>query len=146
MGKMKTTGFRMTPQRAGILRLLDGNKSHPSAENIYRRIRRKFPGISFATVYNTLQSLLAAGELTEIRIDRSRSRFDPCTTTHAHLMCVKCGTIADVRAPRRTPVPAGRPAGFSVLRCNVEFYGICPACGKKAGGKERPKCQKKRKK
>lgn len=135
--------FRMTPQRAEILRLLEGNTSHPSAEEIYRRVHRKFPGMSFATVYNTLQSLLSRGELLEIRIDRDRSRFDPSPTPHAHLMCVKCGAIADVRQPAGLK-PLGKPAGFSVLSCNVEFYGICPACAGKTASKEAKKCQKKR--
>lgn len=138
-----SAAFRMTPQRAELLRALEGNKSHPSAEQLHRRLKKKFPGVSFATVYNTLQSLLAIGELAEIRIDRSRSRFDPCTDGHAHLMCVECGAIADL-AVTSPPAAAGAPRGFRVLRCNVEFYGVCPACGKQAGAKEKALCQKKR--
>ncbi len=143
---MRTTtapsaGFRLTPQRAEILRLLEGNTSHPSAEEIYRRVHRKFPGMSFATVYNTLQSLLGRGELLEIRIDPKRSRFDPFTPQHAHLMCVKCGAIADVRTPAELK-PLGKPAGFKVLSCNVEFYGVCPACAGKTATKEAAKWQK----
>ncbi|MDA8244570.1 MAG: transcriptional repressor [Elusimicrobia bacterium] len=137
-------GYRMTPQRAEILRILDGNTSHPTAEDIYSRLLRRLPGVSFATVYNTLQSLISMGELAEVRIERGRSRFDPGKTPHAHLMCVRCGRIADVRAPARTPSPAGRPRGFKVLSCTVEFFGICPACGKKAAAKETKKCLKKR--
>lgn len=141
------TTQRMTPQRAAILRLLEGNKSHPSAEEIYRRVKRKFPGLSFATVYNNLQALLSSGDLTEVRIDRTRTRFDPCTRPHAHLMCIKCGRIADISSG--TPALSGRPAGFRLLYCNVEFYGVCPACAKKADkkkSKEKPKCPKKTKK
>lgn len=136
--------FRMTPQRAEILRILDGNKSHPSAEDVYRRIARKFPGVSFATVYNTLQSLLSIGELAEIRIDPARSRFDPGLKPHSHLMCVHCGAIVDLPL-RKAPEPAGKPAGFRVLRCNVEFYGVCRGCaGKRAAGeKRRRSCLKK---
>ncbi len=138
--------FRMTPQRAGILRLLEGNKSHPSAGDIYRRIHKKFPGLSFATVYNTLQSLIALGELAEIRIDPRRSRFDPATTAHSHLMCVECGSIADLKAPPQPPLPKERPSGYRILRCNIEFYGVCPACGKKPGNKEKKSCMKTRQK
>ncbi|MHB0996974.1 MAG: Fur family transcriptional regulator [Elusimicrobiales bacterium] len=145
--KTAEKNFRMTPQRAEILRVLDGNKCHPSAEDVYRRIARRFPGVSFATVYNTLQSLLSAGELAEVRIDRSRSRFDPCADGHAHLLCTACGAIFDL--PRqRPPSPRGAPAGFKVSRCNVEFYGLCRACGSKRapGAKRRKICAKKKKK
>lgn len=122
----------MTPQRAEIQRLLKGNRSHPSAEELYRKLRRKFPATSFATVYNTLQSLLSMGELTRVAIDPERARFDPCTERHAHLMCVKCGLIADVKVPSRQPAPGGKPRGFRVLHCNIEFYGVCPSCGRRA--------------
>ena len=134
--------FRMTPQRAGILQFLEGNKAHPSAEDIYARLRRKFPGMSFATVYNTLQSLLALGGLTEIKIDGSRARFDPDCNPHSHLMCVSCGTIADIPAPKLRPARA--PKGFKVLRCNVEFYGICRTCAPGTAKKEKRSCQKKK--
>ena len=87
----KKLAFRMTPQRAGILRYLDGNRNHPSAEQVYRGVSGKFPGLSFATVYNTLQSLVSAGGLAEIKIDRVRARFDPRTALHSHLMCVNAG-------------------------------------------------------
>jgi len=140
-----SAAFRMTPQRAELLRVLEGNRSHPSAEQLHRRLKKKFPGVSFATVYNILQSLLSRGELAEIRIDRTRSRFDPCTDGHAHLLCVECGAIADL-AMADPPAAAGAPRGFRVLRCNVDFYGVCPACGKQAGDKEKTLCQKKKRK
>lgn len=136
--------FRMTPQRAGILRLLKGNRSHPSAEELYRKLLKRFPAVSFATVYNTLQSLLSKGELARIGIDQLRARFDPSTAPHAHLMCVKCGRIADVRMPPRQPVPRGKPRGFRVLRCVIEYYGVCPACGGKSGGKKAAPAKKTR--
>jgi len=134
----------MTPQRAEILHLLDGNKSHPSAEDIYGRLKRKFPGMSFATVYNTLQSLLAAGRLTEIKIDPARKRFDPGLAPHGHLICVRCGLIADLPA-RRQPPPAKAPKGFKIISCNVEYYGVCPACGR-GKNKEKISCAKKKRK
>lgn len=143
---LKRPLFRMTPQRAGILGLLHGNKSHPSAEQIYRRVSPRYPGLSFATVYNTLQALIKLGELAELKIDPARSRFDPCTSAHSHLMCVDCGRIEDIAAPPNPPLPRGRPAGFTVTSCNIEFYGVCPACGKKQGSKEKPSCTKKKKK
>lgn len=145
MKKPKTgpAPYRMTPQRAAILDLLDGNRSHPSAEDIYARLKRKFPGMSFATVYNTLQSLLERGELIEVRIDSGRTRFDPGIKPHHHLLCVACGSITDL--PERAPLrPAGLPKGFKVLRCNVEFYGVCPACG--GAKREERSCQKKKRK
>jgi Fur family peroxide stress response transcriptional regulator len=140
--KTKERRPRMTPQRAEIIRLLDGNSSHPSAEEIYGLIANKLPGLSFATVYNTLQSLLRAGKIAEVRIDPSRSRFDPGTHHHGHLMCVECGRITDL-PPSRPAAPKGAPRGFKVLRSVSNFYGVCAGCAKKEGRKERSSCQKK---
>ena len=134
---LKTRGFRMTPQRAGILDFLEGNKDHPSAEEIYRRVCGRFPGLSFATVYNTLQSLVSRREISEIKIVPDRARFDPCTLRHSHAMCLECGGIADIKAPGKPPLPGKPPAGFRLLSCNIEFYGVCAACGKKARKKEK---------
>ncbi|HAT71587.1 MAG TPA: transcriptional repressor [Elusimicrobia bacterium] len=138
----KTAAFRMTPQRAEILRFLDGNKSHPSAEDIYARLKRKFPGMSFATVYNTLQTLLARRQIAEIKIDPARKRFDPGLTPHSHLFCVRCCLITDLPAGRLAP-PKNLPKGFKILSCNIEYYGICPACGR-GGNKGEISCAKKK--
>jgi Fur family peroxide stress response transcriptional regulator len=130
---------RMTPQRAEIIRLLQGNKTHPSAEEIYKQIAGRLPGLSFATVYNTLQALLKAGDIAEVKIDPSRRRFDPGTHHHGHLMCVHCGMIADL-PPSAPPAPEGAPRGFKVLRSVSDFYGVCADCAKK----EKISCQKKK--
>ena len=58
--KLKQIGLRVTPQRQAILELLEGNRFHPSAEDIYHEVLKKYPQISFATVYNTLSKLAGA--------------------------------------------------------------------------------------
>ena len=60
---LRKIGLKITPQRQAILKLLKGNQTHPSAERIYSKILKKYPGISFATVYNTLSKLVEAGEI-----------------------------------------------------------------------------------
>ncbi len=52
MERYRETGLKLTPQRLAILEYLDGNTSHPSAEDIYISVKEKFPTMSFATVYN----------------------------------------------------------------------------------------------
>ena len=57
MKKYKDIGLKLTPQRLAILDYLDKNFDHPTAEDIYADIKDKFPTMSFATVYKTLESL-----------------------------------------------------------------------------------------
>ncbi|MBT9168785.1 MAG: Peroxide operon regulator [Syntrophomonadaceae bacterium] len=66
MEKYKDIGLKLTPQRLAILDCLDGNKEHPSAEDIYKDVSKRFPTMSFATVYNTLEALRQRGGILEL--------------------------------------------------------------------------------
>ncbi len=123
-------GFKRTPQRLAILAYLEGNTSHPSADDIFNALAGKERTLSFATVYNTLNTLSKAGALREITIDSSRKRYDPNTGAHNHIICVSCKKVVDV--PQEIPVELPREVArnFAVLGKHIEFYGICQACRK----------------
>ncbi len=124
-------GLKKTPQRLAILDYLDGNTSHPSAEEIYRAVSEKYHSMSFATVYNTLNTLAHSGAVRELTIDPDRKRYDPDTTLHHHLICVACRKIADVPREITVDLPRGAARDFTVIGSHVEFYGHCAACRKK---------------
>jgi len=124
-------GFKRTPQRLAILDYLDGNTSHPSAEDIYRTVGKRYHSMSFATVYNTLNTLTRAGAVRELTIDPCRKRYDPNTSRHHHLICVSCKKIVDVPEEIAVELPKGVAREFTILGNHVEFYGHCPACRKK---------------
>jgi Fur family peroxide stress response transcriptional regulator len=119
---------RLTPQRAAIMEYLDGNTSHPSADDIYRAVRKRLPMISLATVYNTLEVLAREGTVQKLDIDPARKRYDPDTSLHHHLICTACGSVVDVRGDYRLHVPPRQRAGYRIDRSHVDFYGVCPRC------------------
>lgn len=121
-------GFKRTPQRLSILAHLDGNTSHPSAEEIYRVVGKKNPSMSFATVYNTLETLKGRGMVQELTGDPGKKRFDPNPRPHHHLICTRCRRIEDVHVDFRLPVAERDRAGFTITGNHIEFYGTCPAC------------------
>jgi len=123
-------GFKRTPQRLSILEHLDGNKSHPSADDIYRVVAKKNPSMSFATVYNTLNTLVQAGAVRELTIDPDRKRYDPDTSAHHHLICLGCKKVVDIPGDIPVEVPRGMAKEFSILGKHIEFYGMCSPCGK----------------
>ena len=96
MEKYRHLNIKLTPQRIAILGFLDGNKSHPSAEDIYKAVSKEFPTMSFATVYNTLEALKSKDNILELKIDPAKKRYDPDTTPHHHLICTKCKAIMDI--------------------------------------------------
>ncbi len=124
-------GIKRTPQRLAILDYLDGNTAHPSAEEIYRAVSKKYQSMSFATVYNTLKTLTQSGTVQELSIDPDRKRYDPDTSHHHHLICLACRKIADMPGEIAVDVPKGIARDFMVTGSHVEFYGYCAACRKK---------------
>jgi len=126
--KYRVKGIKLTPQRLAILEYLDGNTNHPSAEDIYKTVRRKFPMMSFATVYKTLETLRQKGDLLELTIDPLRRRYDPGTKPHHHLICISCKKIVDIDAELPVSIPDEAKEGFEVTGNHVEFYGICSDC------------------
>jgi Fur family peroxide stress response transcriptional regulator len=124
------SGFKRTPQRLAILEHLDGNKSHPSADEIFRVVAKKNPSMSFATVYNTLNTLVETGAVRELTIDPDRKRYDPDTSAHHHLICLDCRKIVDIPGDVAVEVPRGVTKDFTVTGNHIEFYGICAPCRK----------------
>ncbi|GBD97760.1 MAG TPA: transcriptional repressor [Nitrospirae bacterium] len=133
MGKFINKGLKLTPQRAAIFEYLDGNKSHPSAEEIFIEIKKRYPMISFATVYKTLEALKSRGDLLELSLDPERRRYDPDTSPHHHLVCIKCKKIVDIHKDFSLEIPEEAKVSFDIIGNHIEFYGICPDCRKKGG-------------
>ena len=129
-GPSKVT--RRTPQKLAIAAFLEGTKTHPTAEDVHRALRPRFPTMSLSTVYNTLHSLQKEGRIHELTVEPGRRRFDPEPEPHHHLVCLDCRKIVDL--DRDIPVRlAPRDAhGFRILHCHVGFFGTCPDCQAKA--------------
>ncbi len=134
MKKFSNIGLRKTPQRIAVFKYLEGNKMHPSAEDIYKAISKEFSTMSFATVYNTLSAMKNHGSLVELTIDPDKKRFDPNTSPHHHLMCIHCRRILDVQVDYHLTLP---DSDFEIVGNHIEFYGICTKC--KKSGRERNK-------
>lgn len=136
--KYREKGLKMTPQRIAIISYLEDNKTHPTADDIYRRVKEEYPTISFATVYNTVEALCSLGTLMELSIDSERKHYDPVKEPHHHVICTECGEIADVTIALNsdtidlTNLPEGILGGFNVDQVHINLYGICEGCsGKK---------------
>ena len=125
-------GLKRTPQRLAILDYLEGNTSHPSAEDIFKAVSKKYQSMSFATVYNTLNTLSQTGGVRELTIDPERRRYDPNTSLHHHLICISCRKIVDVPEEIGVDLPGEAARDFTILGSHVEFYGQCADCRKKS--------------
>ena len=126
---LRARGLRLTRPRRIILDVVRATDAHPTAASVYRRVRRRLPRVSLATVYRNLRLLAAEGLLAE-RAAADGMRFDGNTGAHDHFTCLACDRIYDVPA-RPQPAVRARTAsrtGFEVLDYRMEFYGRCGAC------------------
>ena len=128
----RDAGIKLTPQRLAILKFLEGNTSHPSAEDIFNAIKGDFPTLSFATVYNTIDSLRKGGRILELSIDPSRKHYDPNTEPHHHIICSSCGRIGDIFDDSiEIDLARLKPAGFTISSWSLHFSGTCDTCRKR---------------
>ncbi|RJQ54620.1 MAG: transcriptional repressor [Nitrospiraceae bacterium] len=131
MEKYRQLNIKLTPQRLAILDYLRDNTNHPSAEDIFKAVKKKFPTMSFATVYNTLETLLNKGGIHELKIETGKKRYDYDVTPHHHIICIKCRKIVDLYKDYKIPLPDEITREFELINKTVEFYGTCRNCKKR---------------
>lgn len=121
-------GLPLTQQRLAVFEALDGAKDHPSAEALHRRLRERYPSLSLATVYKTLQTLRDIGLAQVVNAPHVEARFDAITGVHHHAICRVCGRIEDVFDDRLDRLAAPKVKGFRLAAHSVHFYGRCDGC------------------
>jgi Fur family transcriptional regulator, stress-responsive regulator len=129
LARLQQRNWRLTAQRRVIAEVLNGPHTHLTAEEVLGRARAKLPEVSLATVYNTVNELVALGEIAELTLRDGRKRYDPNTTeSHHHLICTGCDKILDVVPLRLPSLPDHERHGFDIDTIAVTFRGRCPQC------------------
>jgi Fe2+ or Zn2+ uptake regulation protein len=128
---LRARGLPLTIQRRALLEGFLGRDDHPSAETLYREIAPRLRGLSRATVYRPLETLVELGLAERIAHPGSEVRYDPRIERHHHLVCDACGAVADYAARKLDRLPLPSPAlGFEVTDYTVQFRGLCAACAR----------------
>jgi Fur family peroxide stress response transcriptional regulator len=133
LGKLKARGFRITPQRIAVLKILAVSNGHPSVEGIYEQVSRDFPTTSLATVYKTVTLLKELNEILELGFPEGSNRYDGNNPKpHPHLICTKCRRIVDpdLATLEDMTEELSRETGFRIVSHRLDFFGICPECRK----------------
>jgi len=134
---LKDTGLRMTSQRKAIYAALCATDTHPTAEELFFAVHAQLPGVSLATVYNTLEMLVACGLASRLTGERS-ARYDASCHPHAHARCRKCGAITDLPCHDTAAVLQHLqiPKGFVPRTTTIEVEGVCAGCDVEEGEAE----------
>jgi Fur family peroxide stress response transcriptional regulator len=127
---LRERAFRLTPQRVELVHLIAASEEHPSAAQLYAKIKAQFPTMSRATVYKTLALLKEMNQVLEIDL-RDDSHYDGNRPhPHPHLICMQCNKVVDgdldfdLSSIRRLEVTSG----YQIIRPQIVFYGLCPDC------------------
>jgi Fe2+ or Zn2+ uptake regulation protein len=127
---LRTRGQRVTPQRLAIATAVRDLDTHVTAEQVFSRVAQRFPGVSLPTVYATLELLEDLGFVRRLAGRAGVTVYDPRVDEHHHLVCSRCGAIADVDGHiddaglRESAVGAG----FTPEGCQVVISGLCADC------------------
>lgn len=126
----REAGLKVTPQRMAIYKTLIQSKEHPSADMVYRKVRKTFPSISLDTVNRTLLTLAKIGSAFTVEGSGDVKRYDGNMENHQHFKCLKCKRIIDFHHKPfdNIPVPRKINQKFTVLSKTVYLEGICDLC------------------
>ena len=133
--KLRQKSLKITPQRLEVLRAINGAHDHPTAEMIFQRVKRRYPAVSLATVYKTLETLVEIGEIRVALVSHGKTRFDPRLDRHHHFVCCQCESVEDVASNLNcleSCFPEKLDQSYQVHRSEVVFHGVCPRCREKS--------------
>ena len=129
---LRAAGCRITRQRKAILSYLASTDSHPSARQILKETKKDYPGISLATVYNTLETLAKLGLIKDMDFQGTDNRHETNISPHINLICTVCGEIEDFEEGLELHIDrVKKELGFEVNDFRMEYYGLCAQCKSK---------------
>ncbi|MFH1369087.1 MAG: Fur family transcriptional regulator [Elusimicrobiota bacterium] len=132
---IKQRGLRMTGQRKEILEYLFNCREHMSPEDLYIKLRAKYPKIGRATVYRTMKLLKDADLAVQVEFADGSKKFEHVHNKphHDHMICLKCGTSIEFCSPKIEELQEemARKEGFTAKKHRLELYGYCRKCSHK---------------
>ena len=128
--QLRSRGFRLTPQRLAILRILEESDCHMTPLEVYQRALLEVPGITEATVYRTLAFLTEQGLVLAAHIGSGQLVYEIAGSDHHHLICRQCGQTLEIGHDLLESLYEKFMAetGYQIDSLHVTFFGLCKAC------------------
>lgn len=120
---------RPSNYRIRILKMIDENQIHPTADELYQSLIDEFPTLSKMSVYNNIDALVDAGLIRRLTIENNEVRYDCILSEHGHFKCIKCGQIYNFDLDDSL-MSLDHLNGFKILEKDVFVKGVCPDCQK----------------
>ena len=123
--KLAGSGLRNTPQREVVYSVLVGKRDHPTADEVFARVKADMPTISLATVYNCLEALVQCNLVRQVNFERGPTRYCPNLHPHAHFHDEATGSTHDIDLPPGLleQLRAQLPSGYRASDVEITFRG-----------------------
>jgi Fur family peroxide stress response transcriptional regulator len=128
--KCKEHNLKITPQRVAIYKELSTSMDHPSADMVFKKVRKTFPNISFDTVNRTVLTFSKIGIVDVVEGSGDPKRFDADINRHHHFHCLRCNKIIDIynKYYDDIKIPKDVERHLTVLKHKVCLEGFCRKC------------------
>lgn len=125
-------GYKVTPQRLAVFEFILSREDHPTADQIHKEVKKKYPTMSLATVYQALHLLTEMGLVQELGFNDKSSRYDPNIGPHINIICLNCGKIYDYKADSVNEMWSKivSELGFKPVGQRLDIYRYCDECDK----------------
>ena len=127
---LRKKGYKATPQRIAICRFALNSRDHPFARQVYDEVKKIHPTVSLATVYKTLGVLKKLNLIQELNLPQRQARFDSYMKPHINLICLQCGSIADLEDNSAIEITrkVAAAAKFKPKGQRIDIFGTCRKC------------------
>jgi Fur family ferric uptake transcriptional regulator len=128
---LRQLGYRITPQRALVLEVLQTSAEHVTAEQIYEQVRAREPYVNVATVYRTLDLLDELGLVCRADLGDGQATYASASHgPHLHLVCRRCGRVVEADHRLAEPLETGllERYGFEADLHHFAISGFCAEC------------------
>ena len=109
-----------------ILDIINNSDTHLTAEQVFFELKKEYPAVALATVYNNLNSLCQQGKIRKISVEGCTERYDK-NTRHDHLVCRRCGKLSDIHLEDITEQQK-KQVGFEIDGYDIKVQYLCPDC------------------
>jgi Fur family peroxide stress response transcriptional regulator len=125
--------LKITPQRVEVFKMLVTSEEHPSAEAVYKKVKKVLPNVSLDTVNRTLNTLSKIGVAFVVEGSGDVKRFDGNLDNHQHFKCIKCKRVFDFRCKglEKVELPESLEQDFKILKTTIYVEGLCKQCSGK---------------
>nr|WP_238480713.1 Fur family transcriptional regulator [Desulforadius tongensis] len=129
LNRLKSSGYKITPQRRELLKALSANKMK-TAEELHNQVTSNQPNVSLDTIYRNLHLLQQLNIISEINLGDGKNRFRLNSSSHNHhMICINCGRLQELNfCPMEFLEDKIDSKKFKVTNHSFEIFGYCSNC------------------